>query len=55
MAEDEEFGYLKKCGRYRKHIIFDLLKYKADEFYNMMIERREREKEDSTADTDSLS
>ena len=40
--EDSEVGYLRQ-GRvkgYRKHIIFDLLKDKADVFYNKMIERK---------------
>ena len=38
--EDKEFGYLKKCKGYRKHIIFDLLKDKANVFYSKMQERR---------------
>ena len=35
-------GYLSKsfCKGYRKHIIFDLLKDKADLFYSKMLERK---------------
>ena len=43
--EDAEFGYLS-LGRvkgYRKHIIFDLLKDKADLFYTKMKERKAQE------------
>jgi|TARA_B110000285_G_scaffold186174_1_gene211446 hypothetical protein len=38
--EDQLYGYLKICNGYRKHIIFDLLKDKADLFYTKMQERR---------------
>ena len=40
--EDKEHGYLsmKFCKGYRKHIIFDLLKDKADLFYTKMLERK---------------
>lgn len=32
--------YLKMCKGYRKHVIFDLLKDKADLFYSKMLERK---------------
>ena len=38
--EDKEIGYLSKCFGYRKHIIYDLLKDKADIFFAKMKERR---------------
>lgn len=38
--DDKAYGYLKQCKGYRKHIIFDLLKDKADLFYSKMQERR---------------
>lgn len=38
--DDAAYGYLKQCKGYRKHIIFDLLKDKADLFYSKMQERR---------------
>ena len=40
--EDHLHGYLSKsvCKGYRKHIIFDLLKDKADLFYSKMLERK---------------
>lgn len=37
--EDKQYGYLTYCRGYRKHIIFDLLKDKADLFYQKMQER----------------
>lgn len=40
--EDSEYGYLgqNRVKGYRKHIIFDLLKDKADLFYTKMKERK---------------
>jgi len=49
LLEDEEYGFLNRCKGYRKHIIFDLLKDKADIFYSKMQERRALEIS-STAD-----
>ena len=33
-------GPLTQCKGYRKHIVFDLLKDKADLFYSKMLERK---------------
>jgi len=38
--EDDLYGYLDKLKGYRKHIIFDLLKDKADLFYKKMKDRK---------------
>lgn len=38
--EDAQYGYLSKVKGYRKHIVFDLLKDKADLFYSKMKERK---------------
>lgn len=43
--ESEEFS--KFCKGYRKHIIFDLLKDKADLFYSKMLERKLLEEEEA--------
>ena len=55
--DNDVYGYLKVCNGYRKHIIFDLLKDKADLFYQKMEERRAVEKEnyEETQDDDNLS
>lgn len=41
-------GYIEKniCKSYRKHIIFDLLKEKADLFFQKMLERKLQEEEE---------
>ena len=57
-SDNDVYGYLKVCNGYRKHIIFDLLKDKADLFYQKMEERRAVEKEadaNSNQDDDNLS
>jgi hypothetical protein len=55
-SQDAEFGYLSKnfCKGYRKHVIFDLLKDKADLFYSKMLERKlEEEKHYAGVEDDS--
>ena len=52
--EDATYGYLTYCRGYRKHIIFDLLKDKADLFYSKMQERRVVELTKSTLNQNKL-
>jgi len=39
LSSAQEIELIIKCG-YRKHIIFDLLKDKADLFYKKMLDRK---------------
>mmetsp|Transcript_15874 Transcript_15874/g.24433 ORF Transcript_15874/g.24433 Transcript_15874/m.24433 type:complete len:94 (+) Transcript_15874:2731-3012(+) len=52
--EDPAIGYLstRELKGYRKHILFDLLKDKADLFFNKMSERRALESKDENAQDD---
>jgi hypothetical protein len=52
--QDSEFGYLSSgfIKGYRKHVIFDLLKDKADLFYSKMLERKLEEENHFVANDD---
>lgn len=53
-TEDNLHGFISKgyCKAYRKHIIFDLLKDKADLFYSKMLERKLEEEQADHQDED---
>lgn len=45
--EDKHYSYLSNLCGYRKHVVFDLLKDKAEVFYQKMQERMVAELADS--------